>query len=125
MHLQFKHLLEISEQLRGESGCPWDRDQTLESLTRCVREEAEELCEAIEKKDRQNTLEEIGDLLFTLVLMAQIAKEEGSFDMGDVLEAIAEKLISRHTWVFGKDQANTPEEALQLWMQNKAKEKKT
>lgn len=124
MHLKFKHLLEIAARLRSEDGCPWDRKQTLLSLTKCIRDESQELIEAIEKNDPKNTKEEIGDVLFTLILMTQIASEEKQFNMGDVLEASAEKLIARHTWVFGTDQANTPEEALELWMKNKAKEKK-
>lgn len=115
--------MEICQKLRDEGGCPWDREQTLKSLTKCIKEEAEELCEAIEKDDTENTLEEIGDLLFTLVMMTQIAHEDKQFNMGDVLEAGAEKLVSRHTWVFGTDKAETAEEALELWMKNKEKEK--
>ena len=121
MHLKFKHLLELADKLRGEGGCPWDRKQTIASMKKCVLEEAQELAEGIEKNDITNIEEEIGDLMFTLIMMAQIAKEEGHFDMGTVLEKNAEKIISRHTWVFGTDTANTPEEALELWLKNKKK----
>ena len=124
MHLKFKHLLEICAQLRGEGGCPWDRKQTLQSMVKHVREEAEEVAEAVESGDHEHIEEEMGDLLFCLIMMAQIASEDGKFDMGKVLETNAEKIISRHTWVFGDDKAETPEEALELWVKNKEKEKK-
>jgi tetrapyrrole methylase family protein/MazG family protein len=124
MHLKFKDLLEICAKLRGEGGCPWDREQTIESIKDCVVEEAQELVDAINNNDIENIEEEMGDLMFCLILMAQIAKEDGKFDMGTVLEKNAEKIISRHTWVFGTDKADTPEEAVELWLKNKAKEKK-
>ena len=119
MHLKFKNLIEISAKLRGENGCPWDREQTLKTLAPTVLEEAQELLEAVQKNDLENVEEEMGDVLFTLVMMAQIAKEEGTFDIGTVMEKVAEKFISRHTWVFGGDSAATPEEAVALWMKNK------
>ena len=123
MHLKFKHLLELCAQLRGEGGCPWDREQTLKSLIKHLREETEEVAEAIESGDMKEVEKELGDVLFTLIMMAQIAREDGHFDMGDVLESNAEKIISRHTWVFGDDKADTPEEAVKLWMKNKEKER--
>jgi len=122
MHLKFKNLLEISAKLRGEGGCPWDREQTLESMKPKMLEEAQELAEAIEKNDIENIEEEIGDLLFCLIMLTQIASEEKHFDIGSVSEKIAEKLISRHTWVFGTDKAATAEEAVALWMKNKQTE---
>jgi len=123
MHLKFKNLLEISSTLRAEGGCPWDREQTIESLAHCITDEAEEVVQAIDKKDTENLEEEIGDLLFCLIMIAQIAKEEGKFDMGSVMDKIAEKMIARHTWVFGTDKAKTAEEAVELWLKNKAVEK--
>lgn len=123
MHLKFKHLLELSAQLRGEGGCPWDREQTLESMLPHLLEEAEEVAEAVRSGDTKEMAVEMGDLMFCLIMMAQIASEAGHFDMGDILEKNAEKIISRHTWVFGDDEAATPEEAVQLWLKNKAKEK--
>jgi uncharacterized protein YabN with tetrapyrrole methylase and pyrophosphatase domain len=82
-------------------------------------EEAQELQEAVAKGDLANVEEELGDVLFTLVMMAQIAREEGTFDLGTAMEKVGEKFISRHTWVFGSDKASTPEEAVELWMKNK------
>ena len=119
MHLKFKHLLDISAKLRGEGGCPWDREQTLETMRPLVLDEAQELSEAIEKGDIENIEEEIGDVLFCLIMISQIAHEKGHFDMGTVLEKNVHKLISRHTWVFGDDKAETAEEALALWKKNK------
>ena len=124
MHLKFKHLLELCAQLRGEGGCPWDRKQTIKSMKKHLLEEAEEVAQAIDLEDDENLAEEIGDLIFTLILITQIASEDGRFDMGEVLEKNAEKIISRHTWVFGDDKAETPEEAVELWLKNKAKERK-
>lgn len=123
MHLKFLHLLEIAEKLRGENGCPWDREQSLASLAPKVKEEAQELFEAVEKNDTENIEEELGDVLFTLIMMAQIAKEKGQFNMESAMQKVGEKFISRHTWVFGEDKATTPEEAVKLWKENKAKEK--
>jgi uncharacterized protein YabN with tetrapyrrole methylase and pyrophosphatase domain len=123
MHLKFQNLLEIAAKLRAEGGCPWDREQSISSMTPKLLEEAQEVQEAVEKEDWENLEEELGDVLFNIVMISQIASEEGKFDMGGVLEKIAEKLISRHTWVFGSDKAATAEEALELWMKNKAVEK--
>lgn len=123
MHLKFKNLLEICEKLRGENGCPWDKKQTLDSLAPKVLEEAQELVEAVQKNDLENIEEELGDVLFTLIMMAQVARDEGKFDIGSAMEKVGEKFISRHTWVFGADKATTPEEAVELWMKNKEKEK--
>ncbi|MFT7184582.1 MAG: hypothetical protein ACI9QC_000927 [Oceanicoccus sp.] len=122
MHLKFKHLLEIAEKLRAE--CPWDKKQTLKSLLPHLIEECEEVKEAIESGKSEDIADEMGDVLFTMLLMAQIASETNDFDMGTILEASAAKMISRHSWVFGTDEASTPEEATELWLKNKAKEKK-
>jgi tetrapyrrole methylase family protein/MazG family protein len=121
MHLKFKDLIEICKKLRMEGGCPWDQEQTIESLKACVLEEAQEVAEAIESGKTEDIQEEIGDLMFCLIMIANIAEEEKKFDMGDVLEGAAEKLVRRHTWVFGSEKADTAEEALALWVKNKAK----
>lgn len=121
MHLKFKDLLEIAARLRKE--CPWDKKQTLESLKPHLLEEAAEVAEAIESGNADHIAEEMGDVIFTLLLMAEIASEDQRFDMGSILEKSAEKMISRHSWVFGTDTADTPEEAVELWLKNKAKEK--
>ncbi|MEK9160008.1 MAG: MazG nucleotide pyrophosphohydrolase domain-containing protein [Patescibacteria group bacterium] len=123
MHLEFAKLLEISAKLRGENGCPWDKKQTLESLAPKVLEEAQELLEAVQKGDLENIEEELGDVLFTLIMLAEIAKDEGKFDIDSAMTKVGEKFISRHTWVFGGDTVTTPEEAVEQWNKNKAAEK--
>ena len=119
----FKRLVELAKQLRAPGGCPWDQKQTFGALAKCLEEEAHEVPEAIAKNDHSNLKEELGDLLFNMVMMMNIAEEEGEFTVEDVLADIEHKIISRHTWVFGDDKANTPEEALALWKKNKQKEK--
>lgn len=123
MHLKFKNLIEIVAKLRSPEGCPWDREQTLESMKEHLKEETGEVLEAIDSGKAEDITEEMGDVLSCLLIMAQIAKEDRLFDMGDVMDTLAEKLISRHTWVFGTDSAKTPEDALKLWLKNKEKEK--
>lgn len=123
MHPQFQNLLDIAKQLRTEGGCPWDREQSIASMAPKLLEEGAEVLEAVEKEDWENLEEELGDVLFNIVMISQIASEEGKFDMSGVLEKIAEKLVSRHTWVFGEEKAATAEEALALWTKNKGLEK--
>lgn len=119
----FADLCKLAEKLRSETGCPWDREQTILSMLKCVENEAKEVCDAIENGDHENLKEELGDVLFQIVMIAQIAHENGYFNMDDVIGGISNKIISRHTWVFGKDKAKTPEEAIAMWKRNKAKEK--
>lgn len=123
MH-SFKKLIELARKLRGPEGCPWDQSKTLEELQKDFMEEAEEVKQALEEKDWPNLREEMGDILFNIILMAIIAEEKGLFTMKEVLDDIQEKIVSRHTWVFGDDEASTPEEAIALWNKNKEKEKK-
>ena len=120
----FQKLIEIAKMLRGPEGCPWDKSRTLFSLDKEIMEEAEEVLEAIKNKDHENLREELGDLLFNIMLMCQIAEEENHFTMKDVLDDITKKIVSRHTWVFGDDKASTPEEALAIWKKNKESESK-
>ncbi len=116
-------LEEIAMILRGENGCAWDREQTPESLKPYLIEEAYEVCEAIEKKDTENLREELGDLLYQVYAHAQIAREEGRFDIDDVASSIAEKLIHRHPHVFGDEKASTAQEVIERWEKIKKKEK--
>ena len=120
---EFDELINIAKKLRAPGGCPWDRSRKLEDLKEDLLEEAEEVGEALDNKDDENLREEIGDLMFNIVLLATIAEEEGRFEFKDVLKDVANKIISRHTWVFGDDKVTTPEEALEIWAKNKAKEK--
>lgn len=120
----YEQLLEIIAELRSDHGCPWDRAQTHESMIKCLREECEETIEAIERKDDENLCEELGDVLLQVLLHAQIAAEEGRFDMSDVVDGLAKKMIRRHPHVFGNEpQASTPEEGLARWKAIKEQEK--
>ncbi len=120
----YEELLEIIARLRGENGCPWDIEQTHESLTGCLLEESYELVEAIQNKDIPNMQEELGDVLLQVVMHAQIAKEAGEFTMEDVVNDIAGKMVYRHPHVFGdiKD-VNTAEDVLVNWEKLKQEEK--
>ncbi len=117
-------LAAVMERLRAPDGCPWDREQTWESLRRYVLEEAHELVEAIDRKDPEAVREECGDLLLEVVFVAQIAADEGRFGLSEVAEDIAAKLIRRHPHVFGASgPASGADEALQSWEAVKAREK--
>ena len=120
----YEQLLEIIATLRGEHGCPWDKAQTHESMIKCLRDECEEVVEAIEKKDDDNLCEELGDVLLQVLLHAQIATEEGRFTMSDVVDGLSKKMVRRHPHVFGgAPVAMTPEEGLANWKAIKEKEK--
>lgn len=119
----FYDLKRIVETLRGENGCQWDKKQTHESLKKCLLEEAEEVNQAIDNEDIDNLIEELGDVLLIVFMQSQIGKEEGFFDIRDVVETICSKLIRRHPHVFGDVVINTEEEALELWNKIKMQEK--
>ena len=119
----FEELREIIADLRGENGCPWDRAQTFESLKKCLADETQEVFEAVDSGDRENLCEELGDVLLQVVINSQIAQEEGSFTLDDVINGICRKMIRRHPHVFGDAQAKTPEEALDLWKEIKRQER--
>ena len=121
----FEKLVELVERLRSESGRPWDKEQTIASLREDVLSEADELREAIEKEDYENIKEEIGDLIWGLVLMAQIAKEEGRFDLEDVFKEANAKLIRRHPHVFGDKKAANSKEALSCFTKQRRTKRKT
>ena len=97
----YEELVGIIAELRSDHGCPWDKAQTHESMIPCLRNECEEVVEAIEQKDPENLCEELGDVLLQVLLHAQIAKEEGLFTMDDVINGLAEKMIRRHPRIFG------------------------
>ncbi len=117
-------LIAIMSALRGENGCPWDKEQTRESLKPFIVEEAYEVLEAIDEKNPEAIKEELGDLLFQIVFQCQIAKERGEFGMQEVLERIAKKMIARHPHVFGDAQYKTSEEVLVHWEAQKKREGK-
>ncbi len=123
----YEDFLRIIATLRGEGGCPWDREQSHMSLRPCLMEEAAEVNAAIrvfeESGDYANLREELGDVLLLVAMHARIAEEEGIFTMGDVVNEVAEKIVRRHPHVFGDAEAETAGQALQNWEEIKKKEK--
>lgn len=122
--MDFQELLKIMEALRSEKGCPWDKEQTRESLKPFIVEEAYELIEAIDESDPEKIKEELGDLLFQIVFQCQIAKENNEFKVSDVIEKISKKMIARHPHVFGKAGYKTADEVLLHWEEQKKLEGK-
>ena len=120
----FRKLCQIVAQLRAPGGCPWDREQTHESILPQVIEEAYELTAAVRANDIANFREELGDLLLHVVMHAELAREAGTFDIDDVLTEISEKLIRRHPHVFAGSDARDTGAVLKLWERIKHEEKK-
>lgn len=119
----FQDLLDIIETLRNPGGCPWDREQTHESLKSALLEECYEVIDAIENEDEDALIEELGDVLLQVVFHASIGKEDGYFDIMDVIGGISNKMINRHPHVFGNEEANTSEQVLVNWDEIKKEEK--
>ncbi|MBS1482719.1 MAG: MazG family protein [Clostridium sp.] len=119
----FDELREIVAKLRSEEGCPWDREQTFESLKKCLADETEEVFEAVDNKDMENLCEELGDVLLQVVLNSEIASEQGSFTIDDVIDGICRKMVRRHPHVFGNVKINSVEEGTALWNRIKMQEK--
>ncbi|MBI5875552.1 MAG: nucleoside triphosphate pyrophosphohydrolase [Deltaproteobacteria bacterium] len=117
-------LVAIMGKLRGPKGCPWDKEQTMESIIPFIVEEAYEVIGAIDAKSHEMLKEELGDLLFQIIFICQLAKEKGDFDIEDVTAASAEKMIRRHPHVFGKIRAKTSKDVLRHWARIKQEEKK-
>ena len=115
----FPSLVRIMERLRGEGGCEWDRVQTHASLRQYLLEEAHEVVDAISRKDAGLLREELGDLLLQILFHAQIAREQGEFDIDDVIRSISEKMVRRHPHVFSNASASTPEAVSLQWEQIK------
>ena len=120
---ELKELIEVIAKLRAPDGCPWDREQTHKSLRPNMLEEAYEAVDAIDSGDMANLREELGDVLLQVVLHAQIASEEGAFDIEDVAKELKEKLIHRHPHVFGNEKIDTASEVLEAWDKLKNEEK--
>lgn len=119
-----QNLIEVVAKLRSpDGGCPWDLEQTPQTLIPYVIEEAYEVVDAIQSQDQKAIAEELGDLLLQVVLQAQIASEYGHFSLTEVAEGITDKLIRRHPHVFGDIDLETPEEVRQHWEEIKASEK--
>ena len=109
--------------LRAPDGCPWDREQTHQTLTRCLIDECSELLDTIDRNDLPHMREELGDVLIQVVFHAQLASERGDFDFDDVAREINEKLIRRHPHVFGTGRADNSAEVIEVWEKVKAAEK--
>src|SRR5881392_2328342 len=120
----FDRLCEIVAQLRAPDGCPWDREQTHESLLPALIEEAYEVAGAVRANDGANFREELGDLLLLIVMHAEIASESDRFDINGVLKDVTEKLIRRHPHVFGKSDARDSGAVLKQWDRSSARKKR-
>jgi tetrapyrrole methylase family protein/MazG family protein len=120
---EFEGLIKVVEFLRGPDGCPWDKEQTHETLTRFAIEEAHELADAIDSGDVNEIRDELGDVLLQVILHSEIARQEGRFDIYDVVQAISEKMVRRHPHVFGDVVAETSAAVLKNWAEIKAAEK--
>jgi MazG family protein len=110
--------------LRGPGGCPWDQEQTHQSLARCLIDECSELLDTIDRMDMPHMREELGDVLIQVIFHAQLAEEAGRFDLEDVAREVNEKLIRRHPHVFGDGRLETSAQVLTQWDLIKAGEKK-
>lgn len=117
----FGRLLDVQETLREK--CPWDRKQTNESLRPHTIEEAYELCDALMKDDKQEIVKELGDVMEHIVFYSMLGSEKGDFDIADVCNKEADKLIFRHPHIYGDRQAETSEDVSKLWERVKQKEK--
>ncbi|MAT14355.1 MAG: nucleoside triphosphate pyrophosphohydrolase [Planctomyces sp.] len=120
----FWKLCQVIARLRSPEGCPWDREQTLETIKPYTLEEIHELLEAIDSGDDAHITEELGDVLLQVMLDAQIGKDENRFDICQVIERLTEKMIHRHPHVFGEIKVNSAGEVHQHWEKAKASEKK-
>jgi MazG family protein len=121
---RFDRLCEIVAQLRAPGGCPWDREQSHESLLPALIEEAYEVAGAVRAKDTANFREELGDLLLLIVMNAEIARETGGFQIDNVIQEVTDKLVRRHPHVFGKSDARDSGAVLKQWEAIKRDEKK-
>ena len=120
----FQDLVKLMRKLRDEGGCPWDKEQTHETLKPYLVEETYEVIDAIDSKDAAKLKEELGDLLFQIFFHSQIAKERKEFDISDVMKACLDKMTSRHPHVFGDARLQTAEEVIKMWHKIKMDEGK-
>jgi MazG family protein len=121
---KFQRLVEIMARLRAPGGCPWDREQTFDSIKPYTLEETYEVLDAIDRRDWEELRAELGDFMLQAVFFAQMAAEEKRFDISDSLDAINEKLVRRHPHVFADESASTGSEVLKRWDEIKAEERK-
>jgi MazG family protein len=121
---RFERAVSIMARLRAPGGCPWDREQTFDSIKPYTIEEAYEVLEAIDNRDWDELTGELGDLLLQVLFYAQMAKDQGTFSIDEVLDRLSNKLVDRHPHVFGDVKAETSSEVLRNWEALKAEEKK-
>jgi len=121
----FERLVALQARLRAPGGCPWDREQTHQSLRTFLVEETYEVLEALDSGDKKKFASELGDLLLQIVFHSELAREKGRFDIRDVIEGIHNKLVRRHPHVFGKVKARTSGQVLKNWEQLKAEERRS
>ena len=123
INTDFHSLVSTIRQLRSEQGCPWDRKQTTVSLKKYLREEFDEIIEAIDHDDPQNLCEELGDFLYLILMIGEINRDEGSFTIEEILDTINQKLIRRHPHVFSSREDLDESELRQQWNAIKEREK--
>jgi tetrapyrrole methylase family protein/MazG family protein len=121
----FYNLVRLMEILRGPDGCPWDKEQDIQSLKRYFLEEAKEAFDAVEKEDWDGMMEEAGDVIFGMIFLAQIGKEKGKFTIDDSLRTCLAKMVRRHPHVFADMIADTPEKVTENWYKIKKTEKRS
>jgi nucleoside triphosphate diphosphatase len=121
---RFERAVSIMARLRGPGGCPWDREQTFDSIKPFTLEETYEVFEAIDNRDWDELTGELGDLLLQVLFYAQMAKDQGTFSIDEVLDRLSNKLIDRHPHVFGDVKAETSSDVLRNWQALKAEEKR-
>ena len=119
----FDRFIDIVRELRSENGCPWDKEQSPDSLKRYLLEETQETIEAINNNNQQHIKDELGDILYVIVLLAQIHNEVNAFDIGDVIDSITDKMIRRHPHVFNDEKIETVAELRKKWLEIKNMEK--
>jgi tetrapyrrole methylase family protein / MazG family protein len=122
-HADIAKLANLVERLRGDNGCPWDKEQTRETLKPMLIEEAYEVLDALDAEDPNELKDELGDLLFQVVFHAQIAKERDEFDLAGVIDRSHEKMMRRHPHIFGDADLKTSDDVLKNWEDIKAAEK--
>lgn len=119
----FEDLVGIIAKLRSKEGCPWDREQTFESLKVCLANETQEVFDAVDSHDMENLCEELGDVLLQVMLNSQIAKEQNAFTIDQVIDGLCCKMVRRHPHVFGGVKVNSVEQGNALWNEIKMQEK--
>ena len=123
INMMLDNLMKLMDKLLSEDGCPWDKSQTHESLKKHLNEECDEAIEAINNGNMTALCEELGDVLLQVVFHAKLAEMAGVFTMDDIIIGVIDKLVSRHTHIFGNDKAITAEDVEKIWAANKKKER--